>query len=146
MASSRRTSSTKISASYLKLLLSLVWLAAFSAAGSTELTSTYYDESCPDALSTIKTVVESAIANETAIGASLIRLHFHDCFGCDGSILLDDTTNFTGEKSASPNKNSLQGFDVIDTVKTAVESICPSVVSCADILAVVARDAVVTVR
>ncbi|KAK1311680.1 Cationic peroxidase 1 [Acorus calamus] len=79
------------------------------------------------------------------MGASLLRLHFHDCFvnGCDGSVLLDDTSSFTGEKTAFPNMNSLRGFDVVDTIKSQVESLCPKVVSCADILAVAARDSVV---
>ncbi|KAK1265546.1 Cationic peroxidase 1 [Acorus gramineus] len=79
------------------------------------------------------------------MGASLLRLHFHDCFvnGCDASVLLDDTSSFTGEKTAFPNANSLRGFDVVDTIKSKVESACPKVVSCADILAVAARDSVV---
>ena len=59
--------------------------------------------------------------------------------------MLDDTSSFTGEKGAGANVNSLRGFDVIDTVKTQLESICPGVVSCADILAVAARDSVVAV-
>ncbi|GAU17213.1 hypothetical protein TSUD_178440 [Trifolium subterraneum] len=63
--------------------------------------------------------------------------------GCDASVLLDDTSSFTGEKSAGPNANSLRGFDVIDRIKSKVESICPNTVSCADILAVAARDSVV---
>lgn len=68
------------------------------------------------------------------------------CFkGCDGSVLLDDTTTFTGEKTAKPNNGSLRGFEVIDQIKHAVEEACPGVVSCADILAVAARDSVVTV-
>ncbi|KAF6174055.1 hypothetical protein GIB67_020237 [Kingdonia uniflora] len=63
--------------------------------------------------------------------------------GCDGSVLLVDTANFTGEQTAFPNVNSLRGFDVIDTIKAKVESVCAGVVSCADILAVAARDSVV---
>lgn len=66
--------------------------------------------------------------------------------GCDGSILLDDTPNFVGEKNAGPNANSVRGFEVIDAIKAAVEEACPGVVSCADILAITAKDSVVQVR
>ena len=40
----------------------------------------YYDRVCPQALPTIKRVVEDAVAQERRMGASLLRLHFHDCF------------------------------------------------------------------
>ena len=65
--------------------------------------------------------------------------------GCDASILLDDTATFTGEKNAVPNRNSARGFEVIDTIKTSVEAACNATVSCADILALAARDGVVLV-
>lgn len=61
--------------------------------------------------------------------------------GCEASILLDSTANNTAEKDAFPNL-SLAGFDVIEAIKTEVEKICPGIVSCADILSLVARDAV----
>ncbi|GMY25653.1 cationic peroxidase 1-like [Fagus crenata] len=110
---------------------------------SAQLSSNFYATSCPNALSTIKTAVNSAVSSEKRMGASLLRLHFHDCFGCDASVLLDDNATFTGEKTAGPNNNSLRGFNVIDTIKSQLENLCPNIVSCADILAVVARDSVV---
>ncbi|XP_028764548.1 cationic peroxidase 1-like [Neltuma alba] len=111
-----------------------------------ELSSGYYASTCPAALLTIKAAVLGAVLKEPRMGASLLRLHFHDCFvqGCDASILLDDTANFTGEKTAFPNVNSLRGYEVIDNIKSVLELMCPGVVSCADIVAVAARDSVVT--
>ncbi|BFG33776.1 hypothetical protein CerSpe_200500 [Prunus speciosa] len=110
-----------------------------------QLTSDFYKQSCPQALQIIRSVVKQAINREARMGASLLRLHFHDCFvnGCDGSILLDDTDSFTGEKTAGPNLNSVRGFDVVDDIKAALNRDCHgNVVSCADILAVAARDSV----
>ncbi|XP_054788813.1 peroxidase P7 [Prosopis cineraria] len=133
MASS---SSTSIGVSLLVLLL--------LGSADAQLSTNFYSSSCPRLLSTVKSSVQSAISKEARMGASLLRLFFHDCFvnGCDGSILLDDTSSFTGEKNANPNRNSARGFDVIDNVKSAVEQVCPGVVSCADILAIAARDSV----
>ncbi|CAB4312387.1 unnamed protein product [Prunus armeniaca] len=110
-----------------------------------QLTSDFYKQSCPQALQIIRSVVQRAINQEARMGASLLRLHFHDCFvnGCDGSILLDDTDSFTGEKTAGPNLNSVRGFDVVDDIKATLNRDCyGNVVSCADILAVAARDSV----
>ncbi|KAL9458418.1 hypothetical protein AB3S75_007309 [Citrus x aurantiifolia] len=111
-----------------------------------QLSTNFYANTCKNLLPTVKSVVQSAISKEARMGASLLRLFFHDCFvnGCDGSVLLDDTSSFTGEKNANANRNSARGFEVIDNIKSAVEKACPGVVSCADILAVTARDSVVT--
>ncbi|CAL0315662.1 unnamed protein product [Lupinus luteus] len=126
-------------------ILCLFTLLSLFAITSSQLTSYCYETTCPRAISIIKSAVFNAVAKEDRMGASLLRLHFHDCFvnGCDASVLLDDTSSFTGEKSAGANVNSLRGFDVIDDIKTQVETACPGVVSCADILAIAARDAVI---
>ncbi|KAL6894664.1 hypothetical protein ACP4OV_008762 [Aristida adscensionis] len=119
-------------------------LAMAATAAKAQLSESYYDASCPAALLTIRTAVAAAVLLDPRMGASLLRLHFHDCFvqGCDASVLLDDTASFSGEKGAGPNAGSLRGFKVIDNIKTTLEVLCPQTVSCADILAVAARDSV----
>jgi peroxidase len=61
--------------------------------------------------------------------------------GCDASVLLNSTANNTAEKDAIPNL-SLSGFDVINDIKARLETECQGVVSCADIVALAARDSV----
>ncbi|KDO38145.1 hypothetical protein CISIN_1g048203mg, partial [Citrus sinensis] len=108
-----------------------------------QLSPTLYDATCPSALNTIRMGIRNAVSRERRMAASLMRLHFHDCFvqGCDVSILLDDSSSIDSEKNALPNFKSARGFDVIDSVKSQLERVCPGVVSCADIVAVAARDA-----
>ncbi|KAK1301812.1 Peroxidase 59 [Acorus calamus] len=106
-----------------------------------QLTTDYYANTCPNLFWIVRRQMFNALMNEMRMAASLLRLHFHDCFvnGCDGSILLDGSDS---EKFAFPNLNSARGFDVVDSIKTAIESQCTGVVSCADILAIAAREAV----
>ncbi|KAF3627564.1 Peroxidase 64 [Capsicum annuum] len=107
------------------------------------LSSNYYDQTCPNAEATITKVVKKAMLNDKTVPAALLRMHFHDCFvrGCDGSVLLNSTRNNKAEKDGPPNI-SLHAFYVIDVVKKQIEDLCPGVVSCADIVALAARDAV----
>ncbi|KAF8042641.1 hypothetical protein BT93_A1086 [Corymbia citriodora subsp. variegata] len=130
--------------SFSKAILSLACVVLLIGGASAQLSIYYYAETCPDLFETVKPIVQEAIAQEARMGASLLRLFFHDCFvnGCDGSNLLDDTSTFIGEKNAAPNQNSLRGFDVVDKIKSAVEEACPGIVSCADLLGIIARDAV----
>ncbi|XAR68085.1 Peroxidase [Bertholletia excelsa] len=107
----------------------------------------FYAKSCPKAEKIVSDYVNKHIPNAPSLAATLIRMHFHDCFvrGCDASVLLNFTSasgNQT-EKSAAPNF-TVRGFDFIDRVKSLVEAECPGIVSCADIIALVARDSIVT--
>ncbi|GKV21264.1 hypothetical protein SLEP1_g31258 [Rubroshorea leprosula] len=110
-----------------------------------QLDYNFYDSSCPRLQMIVRYGVWAAVNNDTRMAASLLRLHFHDCFvnGCDASILLDDTVDSKGEKNAFPNRNSVRGYEVIDNIKADVERACPSTVSCVDILTLAAREAVV---
>jgi len=65
--------------------------------------------------------------------------------GCDASVLLNSTDGNTAEKDATPNK-SLRGFGSVERVKAKLEAACPNTVSCADVLTLMARDAVVLAR
>jgi hypothetical protein len=40
----------------------------------------FYDRSCPKAKEIVHSIVAQAVARETRMAASLVRLHFHDCF------------------------------------------------------------------
>ena len=60
--------------------------------------------------------------------------------GCDGSILIDTVGSNVSEKEAGPNQ-TVRGFEIIDEAKAKLESACPGVVSCADIIALATRDA-----
>ncbi|KAH7532329.1 hypothetical protein FEM48_Zijuj04G0008300 [Ziziphus jujuba var. spinosa] len=110
-----------------------VFLCAFLVGGSVafgQLSPSFYDETCPLLASIVRGIVARVLfTTDPRIGASLIRLHFHDCFvnGCDGSILLDNTTTIDSEKFAFANNNSARGFEVIDDIKAAVEEACPGV-------------------
>nr|CAB3496558.1 unnamed protein product [Digitaria exilis] len=140
----------------LTLLAALCLGAATVARG--QLTDNFYNGCCPQAANIVKARVSAAMQAEARMGASLLRLHFHDCFvnaearmgasllrlhfhdcfvnGCDGSILLDGSNS---EKLAAPNLNSVRGFDAVDAIKADLEKACPGVVSCADVLALAAK-------
>ncbi|XP_031132035.1 peroxidase 10 [Ipomoea triloba] len=129
-----------------EMAISLVLFLGFLAApmAESQLDYLFYDQSCPNLDMIVRWGVWAAIRNDSRMAASLIRLHFHDCFvnGCEGSVLLDDTKGFKGEKNGLPNRNSARGFEVIDSIKADVEKACPSIVSCTDILTLAASYAV----
>jgi len=45
-----------------------------------ELSSTFYGTRCPRALYIIRREIIAAVSKDRRLGASLLRLHFHDCF------------------------------------------------------------------
>ncbi|GFP84766.1 peroxidase 66 [Phtheirospermum japonicum] len=123
--------------------LTILLLVAIFQSGAT-LNPHYYDETCPQAELIIDQVVREAAKNDPKVPARLLRMFFHDCFirGCDASVMLDSTTTDKAEKDGPPNI-SLAAFGVIDNAKAKLEAACPGTVSCADILAIAAKDVVV---
>lgn len=145
----------------------LLLFAAHFLTTSFSLELNFYRDSCPRAELIVKEVVQKHCQKDPSVPAGLIRLHFHDCFikvcstflthpvvyslrgvvrsallqGCDASVLVDSTDYNIAEKEAPPNL-TLRAFDVIDDIKAEVEKECSGVVSCADILALAARDGV----
>ena len=103
----------------------------------------FYSATCPKAETIVKSTVETHFKSNPRIAPGILRMHFHHCFvhGCNGSILIDGANT---EKTAGPN-SGIPGYDVIDDAKKQLEAACPGVVSCADIVALAARDSVVLV-
>ncbi|XP_078148625.1 peroxidase 3-like [Carex rostrata] len=102
----------------------------------------FYETACPNAEDLVAQEMKQIQAEDATLMPSLIRLHFHDCFvrGCDASILLDSGSGIE-EKHATPSL-ILRGFGTIERLKGVLENACPKVVSCADIIALAAREAV----
>jgi peroxidase len=45
-----------------------------------KLSTKFYAKSCPSVATTVRSVMAQAVAKEPRMGASIIRLFFHDCF------------------------------------------------------------------
>lgn len=70
----------KAMAAFWSSLMCFLVAAAFVIPITAQLTPEFYDKLCPQALPTIRAVLEQEIYREPRIGASLLRVHFHDCF------------------------------------------------------------------
>nr|GEX97479.1 peroxidase 25 [Tanacetum cinerariifolium] len=78
------------------------------------LKSGFYSSRYPKTEATVRSTTGTHFKDDPIVAAALLRLHFHDCF--------------------------VEGF--IDDAKAQLEALCVGVVSCADILALAARDSV----
>ncbi|XP_066378032.1 peroxidase 1-like [Miscanthus floridulus] len=131
----------------LPVAMALLLLAFGSSPAAAQLEVGYYSKTCPNVEAIVRNETEKILAAAPSLAGPLLRLHFHDCFvrGCDASVLLDSTGGNTAEKDAKPNK-SLRGFGSVERVKAKLEAACPNTVSCADVLTLMARDAVVLAK
>ncbi|RZC56392.1 hypothetical protein C5167_015253 [Papaver somniferum] len=112
---------------------------------SAQLQIDYYKDTCPDLESIVRQTVTEKYEQTFVTAPATLRLFFHDCFvqGCDASVIL----NLPNAEKDHPDDTSLagDGFDTVIKAKAAVDkdSRCTNKVSCADILAIAARDVVV---
>ncbi|KAK9706168.1 hypothetical protein RND81_07G108600 [Saponaria officinalis] len=122
------------------IFVSYIILGILVNSAKSQLKTGFYSRTCPRAEVIVKSVVQTHFKSNPTLAPALLRLHFHDCFikGCDASVLISGPST---ERTAFPNVG-LRGFEVIDNAKSQLESVCPGVVSCADILTLAARDAV----
>ncbi|XP_073134908.1 peroxidase 21 [Henckelia pumila] len=129
-------------ATFILFFLPLLFQQFYS--GESQLQLNYYSESCPKAEEIIKEEVTKLYHKHGNTAVSWIRNLFHDCMvkSCDASLLLDNANGVESEKTSSRNFG-MRNFKYIKTIKDALEARCPLTVSCADIVALSARDGAV---
>ncbi|KAI9177506.1 hypothetical protein LWI28_016104 [Acer negundo] len=86
-------STTTTTSSQFFFVVSIISLLACNSANGYHLSPNFYARTCSNLQTIVRDVMRQAVTIEKRMGASILRLFFHDCFvqGCDGSILLDDT-------------------------------------------------------
>ncbi|GAB2301063.1 hypothetical protein Dimus_035099 [Dionaea muscipula] len=126
----------------LQLLVVLVLVCRSVEASAAGLAYNYYETSCPNVEDIIRREMCSILASDVlGMGsAAFLRLLFHDCQvqGCDASILLDGTDS----EMSSTRNFGIRKREEIGQMKSNLEKVCPGQVSCADIIALAAREAV----
>ncbi|CAK9326174.1 unnamed protein product [Citrullus colocynthis] len=103
------------------LLVLIISMGIFARKGEGQLVENFYKSTCPNVEQIVRQAVQNKFSQTTITIPATLILFFHDCFveGCDASVMI-----------SSPSGD-------------AVEAACLDRVSCADILALAARDAVV---
>ncbi|KAL2649416.1 hypothetical protein R1flu_017544 [Riccia fluitans] len=133
------------SAKPLGLLLVALALSSHFSKTQAQLSANYYDVTCPNLRGMVATafLFQMNLIRVITAPASLLRVAFHDCAvdGCQGSILLNSQPGVTDEKLSKRNLG-IQNLDVIHSIKSTIEARCPGVVSCADLIVLVAHEAI----
>lgn len=110
-----------------------------------QLSYDFYENSCPQVEDIVRASLHTISSIDPTSPAALLRLMFHDCQvqGCDGSILIEESGTNTPLEITSSKNYGIRKREAISMIKYMVEEECPQQVSCADILILAARDAVV---
>nr|AHW98115.1 peroxidase [Carica papaya] len=110
--------------------------------GKSDLELVYYvRESFHRAEEIIKQEVIKLYYKHGNTAVSWVRRSFHDCVvkSCDASLLLE-TMNGIRSEQESERSFGMRNFKYVETIKDALEKECPLTVSCADVVALSARD------
>ncbi|KAG0556866.1 hypothetical protein M758_11G081900 [Ceratodon purpureus] len=135
---------------YFALLAILVIFQQVTTATAALKVAFYNNTACQNVEKTVRAEVQKRFQSDPSIAAQLLRIYFHDCFAdgqCDASLLIKKNKNpstLKPEILASTNLG-IRGLDFIDFLKQQVVAACvgqANIVSCADIIALAARDAV----
>ncbi|RLM55157.1 peroxidase 16-like [Panicum miliaceum] len=138
--------STRLSPPSLRRSVLAAAVVALTAAwcAAAQLSQSYYASTCPNVETLVRGAVTQKLQETFNAAPGTLRLFFHDCFvrGCDASVLLsgpDDEHSAGADTTLSPD-----ALDLITRAKAAVDGDpqCANKVSCADILALAARDVV----
>ncbi|KAF4382158.1 peroxidase 21 [Cannabis sativa] len=137
--------SNRLYCSSLTFIILLLSISIQCHSGKSEvLKVNYYNESCPKAEEIIRQEVIKLYNEHGNTAVSWVRNLFHDCMvkSCDASVLLETWNGIESEKK-SGRSFGMRNFKYVNTIKAAVENECPLTVSCADIVALSARDGIV---
>ncbi|KAI3961901.1 hypothetical protein MKW98_022106 [Papaver atlanticum] len=104
----------------------------------------HYQTSCPNVEALVRDTLVPIFLTDATAPASFLRLLFHDCQvqGCDASILLNSERRNIGSEMISSKNFMIRNRESIGLIKSVVESECPGKVSCADIIALAAKESV----
>ncbi|TVU08659.1 hypothetical protein EJB05_42070 [Eragrostis curvula] len=130
----------------LPFVLAVLAAALMPPSAVAQLRTDYYATKCPKLETIIRSSVKQSMAQSPISGPATLRLFFHDCAvrGCDASILIVNSNGDDERRNADNQSLKPEGFQTIMNAKAAVDSDpqCKYQVSCADILALAAREAV----
>ncbi|PON91278.1 Peroxidase [Trema orientale] len=126
------------------LLLVTVVMGTFIRVHEAQLAYDYYKFSCPSVEAIVKTEIVKIFLTDVSAPAAFIRLLFHDCQvqGCDASILLTSHDLACNSEMESSRNFGIRKLEMINHIKTILEINCPGHVSCADIIALAAKESV----
>ncbi|PQQ20391.1 hypothetical protein Pyn_32672 [Prunus yedoensis var. nudiflora] len=106
------------------------------------LSYNFYENSCHTVEAIVRAALQPIFLTDPTAPAALLRLMFHDCQGCDASILVDPNEKTVSSEMAAGKNFGIRKRESINILKAMVELECPQQVSCSDILVLAAREAV----